>query len=62
MVVHSEPIGAARFLPMSAVNKSALTFVIVCLMWYMSSAITNNIGKEILVEFRFPVTLTFVQL
>ncbi|KAF9179993.1 suppressor of loss of ypt1 [Haplosporangium sp. Z 767] len=32
-----------------------------CLLWYLSSAVTNNIGKQIMNQFRYPVTLTFVQ-
>ncbi|KAF9206579.1 suppressor of loss of ypt1 [Haplosporangium sp. Z 27] len=34
---------------------------LLCLSWYLSSAITNNIGKQIMNQFRYPVTLTFVQ-
>lgn len=30
-------------------------------MWYLSSSLTNNTGKQILNVFKFPVTLTFVQ-
>ncbi|KAK3825380.1 MAG: triose-phosphate transporter family-domain-containing protein [Benniella sp.] len=33
----------------------------VCLSWYFSSAVTNNIGKQIMNQFQYPVTLTFVQ-
>ncbi|KAG9070946.1 suppressor of loss of ypt1 [Linnemannia hyalina] len=32
-----------------------------CLLWYLSSAVTNNIGKQIMNQFRYPITLTFVQ-
>ncbi|KAF9970379.1 suppressor of loss of ypt1 [Actinomortierella ambigua] len=32
-----------------------------CLLWYLSSAVTNNIGKQIMNQFRYPVTLTFIQ-
>lgn len=38
-----------------------IRLIITCLLWYLSSAITNNIGKEILLNFRYPVTLTMVQ-
>ncbi|KAG0258280.1 suppressor of loss of ypt1 [Mortierella polycephala] len=38
-----------------------LKFPLICLCWYMSSAVTNNIGKQIMNQFRYPVTLTFVQ-
>lgn len=34
---------------------------LLCLMWYLSSAVTNNIGKQIMNQFRYPVTLTFIQ-
>ncbi|KAI7817685.1 triose-phosphate transporter family-domain-containing protein, partial [Gamsiella multidivaricata] len=34
---------------------------LLCLLWYLSSAVTNNIGKQIMNQFRYPVTLTFVQ-
>ncbi|KAG0201355.1 suppressor of loss of ypt1 [Mortierella sp. GBA30] len=39
----------------------ALKLPLICLSWYMSSAVTNNIGKQIMNQFRYPVTLTFVQ-
>jgi solute carrier family 35 protein E1 len=32
-----------------------------CIIWYLASSFTNNFGKQIMNEFRFPVTLTFVQ-
>ncbi|KAF9345073.1 suppressor of loss of ypt1 [Mortierella sp. NVP85] len=34
---------------------------LICLLWYLSSAVTNNIGKQIMNQFRYPVTLTFIQ-
>ncbi|KAJ3164750.1 suppressor of loss of ypt1 [Irineochytrium annulatum] len=36
-------------------------FVVLCLLWYLSSAVTNNVGKMLLQSFRFPFTLTYVQ-
>ncbi|KAI1315948.1 suppressor of loss of ypt1 [Mortierella claussenii] len=39
----------------------ALKLPMICLSWYLSSAVTNNIGKQIMNQFRYPVTLTFVQ-
>ncbi|KAG0304514.1 suppressor of loss of ypt1 [Dissophora globulifera] len=39
----------------------ALKLPMICLAWYMSSAVTNNIGKQIMNQFQYPVTLTFVQ-
>jgi solute carrier family 35 protein E1 len=38
-----------------------LKFLATCICWYLSSAITNNIGKEILGIISFPVTLTIIQ-
>ncbi|KAI9312517.1 triose-phosphate transporter family-domain-containing protein, partial [Dichotomocladium elegans] len=38
-----------------------LKFTLNCCMWYISSSLTNNTGKQILNVFKFPVTLTFVQ-
>lgn len=39
----------------------SLPLVLLCLAWYLSSAISNNIAKAILDEFNYPVTLTMVQ-
>ncbi|KAF9104571.1 suppressor of loss of ypt1 [Mortierella sp. AM989] len=39
----------------------AIKLPMICLAWYLSSAVTNNIGKQIMNQFRYPVTLTFVQ-
>lgn len=38
-----------------------IKFVLLCILWYTSSAVTNNTGKQIMNVFRFPLTLTFVQ-
>lgn len=35
--------------------------VILCLLWYASSAASNNIAKQIFQSYNYPVTLTFVQ-
>ncbi|KAF8323505.1 triose-phosphate transporter family-domain-containing protein [Cantharellus anzutake] len=40
---------------------STLRFVFMCLLWYMSSAMSSNTGKVILNHFRFPITLTIIQ-
>lgn len=37
------------------------TLVGLCLMWYMSSAVSNTIAKSILNSFGYPATLTMVQ-
>ncbi|KAE9392305.1 TPT-domain-containing protein [Gymnopus androsaceus JB14] len=38
-----------------------LTFILLCGLWYMTSALSSNTGKAIMNEFRYPITLTFVQ-
>lgn len=40
---------------------STLRFMFLCALWYASSALSSNTGKAILNQFRYPVTLTFVQ-
>ncbi|KAL1914659.1 uncharacterized protein VTP21DRAFT_8070 [Calcarisporiella thermophila] len=44
-----------------AAGTDTLRFILLCLLWYGSSAITNNIGKQILNQFKYPVTLTYAQ-
>ena len=36
-------------------------FVLLCGLWYLSSALSSNTGKAIMTRFKYPVTLTFVQ-
>ncbi|EED80592.1 predicted protein, partial [Postia placenta Mad-698-R] len=36
-------------------------FALLCALWYTTSALSSNTGKAILTQFRFPITLTFVQ-
>lgn len=36
-------------------------FVLLCSLWYLTSALSSNTGKAILTQFRYPATLTFVQ-
>lgn len=36
-------------------------FVLLCTLWYATSAVSSNTGKVILNNFKFPVTLTIVQ-
>lgn len=43
------------------VSASTMKFVFLCSLWYTSSALSSNTGKTILNQFRYPVTLTFVQ-
>ncbi|CAG8572324.1 4801_t:CDS:2 [Diversispora eburnea] len=40
---------------------ATMKFVVLCILWYASSAVTNNIGKQLLNQFNYPVTLTWVQ-
>jgi len=40
---------------------ATVRFLLLCVLWYTSSALSSNTGKAILTRFRFPVTLTFVQ-
>ncbi|KAG8945599.1 suppressor of loss of ypt1 [Tulasnella sp. 424] len=42
-------------------NMNMLRFVSLCMLWYASSALSSNTGKQIMNQFRYPVTLTFVQ-
>lgn len=39
-----------------------LKLILVCIMWYISSASGNVIGKLVLNEFPYPMTMTMVQL
>lgn len=36
-------------------------FVLLCVLWYTTSALSSNTGKVILSQFRYPITLTFIQ-
>ncbi|KAF8473623.1 triose-phosphate transporter family-domain-containing protein [Russula ochroleuca] len=42
-------------------SASTLHFAFLCGLWYASSALSSNTGKAILNQYRYPVTLTFVQ-
>ncbi|KAG9016718.1 suppressor of loss of ypt1 [Tulasnella sp. 427] len=42
-------------------TSSMLRFVSLCMLWYASSALSSNTGKQIMNQFKYPVTLTFVQ-
>jgi hypothetical protein len=44
-----------------SLNYDTLKFLVYCLLWYASSAITNNTGKQLLNQFNYPVTLTWIQ-
>ncbi|KAI6114764.1 triose-phosphate transporter family-domain-containing protein [Pisolithus croceorrhizus] len=36
-------------------------FVLLCVIWYTTSALSSNTGKAILIQFRYPVSLTIIQ-
>ncbi|KAJ3156022.1 suppressor of loss of ypt1 [Geranomyces variabilis] len=54
----SQLSGAILSLEISA---SSIRFCFLCMLWYASSALTNTTGKQILNQFKYPVTLTYVQ-
>ena len=39
-----------------------LKIILICLMWYLCSASDNIIGKVVLSDFPYPMTMTMVQL
>lgn len=45
----------------AGLSPATLRFVLLCALWYMTSALSSNTGKAILMQFRYPVTLTIVQ-
>ncbi|KAK1228478.1 hypothetical protein PQX77_008496 [Marasmius sp. AFHP31] len=44
-----------------SIESSNIRFVFLCALWYMSSAMSSNTGKAIFMQFRYPITLTFIQ-
>ncbi|CAE6460851.1 unnamed protein product [Rhizoctonia solani] len=52
---------AAPSLTQATPSVSTLRFVGLCSLWYLTSALSSNTGKSIMIQFRYPVTLTFVQ-
>ncbi|KAK8843433.1 hypothetical protein IAR55_007090 [Kwoniella newhampshirensis] len=40
---------------------ATIRFVSLCFLWYACSAVSNNTGKVILNNFKYPVTLTIIQ-
>ncbi|KAI8996394.1 TPT-domain-containing protein [Trametes punicea] len=42
-------------------STATIRFVLLCALWYTTSALSSNTGKSIMTLFRYPVTLTFVQ-
>ncbi|GAA5904357.1 uncharacterized protein JCM6883_006461 [Sporobolomyces salmoneus] len=62
-----QPSSSTTSTPSTTTNRfvipsaSTVGFVLLCCLWYLSSALSSNTGKSILTRFRYPVTLTFVQ-
>jgi len=54
-------LGPSSIFGLIAKAYKATQLPLICLSWYFSSAVTNNLGKQILNQFSYPVTLTFVQ-
>lgn len=44
------------------VNKEVVSVVVLCILWYVVSSSNNVIGKMVLNEFPYPMTVTMVQL
>lgn len=40
---------------------ATIRFMLMCSLWYMSSAMSSNTGKVIMNAYRYPVTLTIIQ-
>jgi solute carrier family 35 protein E1 len=45
----------------ASTSSSNFLFILLCSLWYTTSALSSNTGKAILNQFRYPITLTFVQ-
>ncbi|KAF9479591.1 TPT-domain-containing protein [Pholiota conissans] len=45
----------------SSPQSSNFLFILLCGLWYTTSALSSNTGKAILNQFKYPITLTFVQ-
>ncbi|KAF8817448.1 TPT-domain-containing protein [Phlegmacium glaucopus] len=55
------PMMTGRRSMTTAPGSSNFLFILLCGLWYSTSALSSNTGKAILNQFRYPVTLTFVQ-
>ena len=44
-----------------SLSSTSAKFILLCFLWYLSSALSNNSAKQILITFSYPVTLTFIQ-
>ncbi|KAG6897826.1 hypothetical protein C0992_010631 [Termitomyces sp. T32_za158] len=57
----SPPMLSKPFLSTPPQASSPVAFVLLCVLWYSTSALASNTGKAILTQFRYPITLTFIQ-
>ncbi|RDB23956.1 putative transporter C83.11 [Hypsizygus marmoreus] len=57
----SRPLSPKPSLTTATPSSSTLVFVLLCTLWYSTSALSSNTGKAILTQFRYPITLTFIQ-
>ncbi|KAG6869207.1 hypothetical protein C0993_009070 [Termitomyces sp. T159_Od127] len=57
----SPPISPKPFLSTAPQASSPVAFVLLCVLWYSTSALASNTGKAIFTQFRYPITLTFIQ-
>ena len=55
------PMTMGRRSMTTAPGSSNFLFILLCGLWYSTSALSSNTGKTILNQFRYPITLTFVQ-
>ncbi|KAF7430669.1 suppressor of loss of ypt1 [Pleurotus ostreatus] len=58
---HRHSLAKSSLTSVQPTQSSTTVFVLLCCLWYASSALSSNTGKSILTQFRYPVTLTFVQ-
>ncbi|KAF8074933.1 triose-phosphate transporter family-domain-containing protein [Lyophyllum atratum] len=57
----SHPMSPKPSLTTAPPASSTSVFILLCILWYSTSALSSNTGKAILTQFRYPVTLTFIQ-
>ncbi|KAG6902586.1 hypothetical protein C0995_014593 [Termitomyces sp. Mi166 len=57
----SHPISPNPPLTTAPQASSPALFILLCVLWYSASALASNTGKAILTQFRYPITLTFIQ-
>ncbi|KAG6853888.1 hypothetical protein C0991_000353 [Blastosporella zonata] len=57
----SHPMSPKPSLTTAPQTSSPVVFVLLCAIWYSTSALSSNTGKAILTQFRYPITLTFIQ-